>query len=682
MTYEILGAAGDAIATVADPVRLAMLSLGVLLGLFLGIIPGIGGLVGMALLLPFSYSMDPYAAFAMLLGMYAVTVTSDTIPAVMFGVPGTSGAQATVVDGNPMARKGEAGRALSAAFSASLLGGLFGALILGLTIPMLRPVIMSIGTPGLLGFSIFGIAMIATLSGSSPLLGLVTAGIGILLSMIGSDPQTGTLRYTFGQLYLWDGLPLVPLVLGLFALPELADLAIKRSAIATETAQDVRKGTATGIRDTLRNWRIVLRGGGIGAALGAIPGLGSSVVDWIAYGWAANSTKNASETFGKGDVRGVIAPESASNAMIAGALVPTVAFGIPGSATMAVLLGVFQIHGLSPGPSMLSTDLSTTYTMVWSIAIANILGAGLCIAFSGQMARIALLRHTLILPAILAFVFVGAFQASSNWGDLFALMGFAVIGFIMKQNRWPRPPLILGFVLGGLVERYLFISTSRYGVSFLTEPLVLVLLIGAALLFVAPFLRQMRALGGAGGLLRTLSTPSLGWSDLLYVAVLLLLGAMVVETLSWPFGARIGPLSVGLAALTLCTVSFLYKLFSRRAMETLATEGKAPKGIHLDNSADFSGLTSREVMQRSVTFFGYVGGFVLATWVIGFLPAVLLLAVIYMRREGGERWWFVGAYAAGLALAVYLVFDRMVHVPWPQTLLGTWVPALQVIPSV
>lgn len=682
MSLEILGAAGEAVATMADPFRLAMLSLGVLLGLFLGIIPGIGGLVGMALLLPFTYSMDAYAAFAMLLGMYAVTVTSDTIPAVMFGVPGTSGAQATVVDGNPMARKGEAGRALSAAFSASLLGGLVGALILGLTIPMLRPVIMSIGTPGLLGFSIFGIAMVATLSGSSPLLGLVTAGIGILLSMIGSDPQTGTLRYTFGQLYLWDGLPLVPLVLGLFALPELADLAIKRSAIATASGLDVRKGTATGIRDTLRNWRLVLRGGGLGAALGAIPGLGSSVVDWIAYGWAANSTKNASETFGKGDVRGVIAPESASNAMIAGALVPTVAFGIPGSATMAVLLGVFQIHGLAPGPSMLTTNLGTTYTMVWSIAIANILGAALCIAFSGHLARIALLRHSLILPAILAFVFVGAFQASSTWGDLFALMGFAVIGFIMKQNRWPRPPLILGFVLGGLVERYLFISTSRYGYSFLAEPLVIVLLVGAALLFVAPFLRQLRALRDAGGLMRILGKPRFAWSDLLYIAALSLLGAMVVQTLSWPLGARMGPLSVGLVALILCALSFVYKVSSRSAMEQLAARGEAPKGIHLDNAADFGGMSKGAVAVRSVIFFGYVGGFILATWVIGFLPAVVLLTIVYMRREGGEGWPTICAYAAGLSAAVYLVFDRLVHVPWPDTLLGDWAPVLRAIPSI
>src|SRR5690606_38038971 len=263
MDISVLGAAAEALVALSDPFRLMMLGGGVLLGRFLGIVPGIGGLAGVALPLPFTFLMASYTAFAMLLGMSAVTGTSDTIPAVLFGVPGTAGAQATVMDGNPMARNGEAGRALSAAYTASLIGGLVGAFLLALTIPVLRPVMLHVGSPELLGFSVFGIAMVAVLSGSAPLRGLIAAGVGVLLSMIGADPQTGTLRYTFGNFCLWDGLPIVPLVLGLFALPELADLAIKRMAISDASKFDVRTGMAKGFADAIRNWWLVVRGGAL-----------------------------------------------------------------------------------------------------------------------------------------------------------------------------------------------------------------------------------------------------------------------------------------------------------------------------------------------------------------------------------------------------------------------------------
>ena len=201
----------------------------------------------------------------------------------------------------------------------------------------------------------------------------------------------------------------------------------------------------------------------IGGGIGSIPGISASVVDWLAYGHALKTEKGASATFGKGDVRGVIASESSNNAKEGGALVPTVAFGVPGSAAMAILLGAFLIHGLVPGPDMLTKNLGITYSMVWSVALANILGAGLCYAFSPQFAKLATLRYSLILPAVLGIIYIGAFEATRQWGDLFALLFFGLVGWIMKQFKWPRPPLILGVVLGDTIERYLFISIERYG---------------------------------------------------------------------------------------------------------------------------------------------------------------------------------------------------------------------------
>ncbi|MGH6886625.1 MAG: tripartite tricarboxylate transporter permease, partial [Geminicoccales bacterium] len=470
MDGEMLSMAYHALQTMLDPWRILILAAGVLIGLAIGAIPGLGGIVGLAILIPFTYDLDPYAAFAFLLGMASVTNTSDTIPAVLFGVPGTAGAAATVMDGYPLSKQGQAGRAFGAAYLSSMLGGVFGALLLAVSIPILRPVMLYIGSPELLALTIFGLSMVAVLSGSAPMKGLAAAAIGLMIAMIGAAPRVGTLRWTFDSLYLWDGLEIVPVTLGFFALPELIELAIARTTIATSMPTDsVRAGQWQGMRDVAKHWWLVLRCSWIGAALGAVPGIGSAIIDWIAYGYAARSEKNT-ETFGSGDIRGVIAPESANNAKEGGALVPTIAFGVPGSASMALLLAAFLIHGLVPGPDMLTKNLDVTYAIVWTVAMANILGAGICFLSGNLLGRLALVRYTILLPLVVAVIYVGAFQGSRSWGDLYVLLIFGVIGWVMKRFGWPRPPLILGFVLGGIFERYLFISVERYGLEWLERP--------------------------------------------------------------------------------------------------------------------------------------------------------------------------------------------------------------------
>jgi len=682
MEISLLDAAADAFITLMDPFRLMMLSLGVFLGLFLGIVPGIGGLVGMALLLPFTFTMDSYAAFAMLLGMSAVVGTGDTIPAVLFGVPGSAGAQATIMDGNPMAKRGEAGRALSAAYMSSLLGGIVGAMLLAFAIPVLRPVMLNIGSPEMLGFAVFGIAMVAVLSGTSPLRGLVVAGVGVLISMIGTDPQTGILRFTMGTYYLWDGLPIVPLVLGLFALPELADMAISRTAIASESKYDTRSGVIRGLKDVAENWWLAVRGGVIGAGVGAIPGLGSTVVDWIAYGWASQTVKDGKKTFGKGDVRGVIAPESANNAITAGALVPTIAFGVPGSSSMAILLSVFLIHGIVPGPDMLSKNLAITYSMVWSIAMANILGAGLCFAFSGYLAKIALLRYTLILPPVLVFVYIGSFQSSRNWGDLYALLLFAMVGWTMKQLKWPRPPLILGFVLGELIERYMFISTSRYGLEWLSRPIVIILFGGAFLLLALPLYQAIRSYGGMKGISNHLGAPRFAARDLFYVFVLALVGYTMLVAWNWPWAARIGPISVGAATLSFCGISLLNQVFSRRIQEERILAGEVREEVHMDSIADHGDLDRATIFQRAAIFLAYLVGFIVLMATAGIVPTVLIFVIGYMWLERRENWKLLLGMGVGTTAFVYITFDQLMRIPWPPTLLGTWFPILKVIPTV
>ncbi len=303
------------------------------------------------------------------------------------------------------------------------------------------------------------------------------------------------------------------------------------------------------MKDCFKHWWLILRCSWIGGGIGSIPGISASVVDWLAYGHALKTEKGAALTFGKGDVRGVIASESSNNAKEGGALVPTVAFGVPGSATMAILLGAFLIHGLVPGPDMLTKNLDITYAMVWSVALANILGAGMCYAFSPQFAKLSVLRFSLILPAVLGIVYIGAFEATRQWGDLYSLLIFGLLGWIMKQFKWPRPPLILGVVLGDTIERYLFISVERYGISWFARPVVAILFIIAIIGLVRPFLQDIRIHGGLKKMLTSFQAPQFHVSQLFTIFMIAVIGAGVLMALSWDFSAKIVPLVVGTVAL-------------------------------------------------------------------------------------------------------------------------------------
>ncbi len=572
----MLEMAVHALGLLLDPMRLLILMCGVFIGLAIGAIPGLGGIVGLAVLIPFTNHLDAYAAFALLLGMAAVVTSSDLIPAVLFGVPGTVGAAATVIDGNQMARSGLAGRAFGAGFAASLFGGLIGALLLAAAVPILRPLMLSIGSPELLAFSVFGLSMVATLSGRAPLKGLAAAGLGLMISMVGTGPQAGTLRWTFDWLYLWDGVNVVPVTLGLFALPELADLAIRRTRIASKGSVDITLASQwEGVRDVYRHWWLVVRCSVIGTALGTVPGIGSAVIDWIVYGYAQRTEPNA-ETFGSGDVRGVIAPESANNAKEAGHLVPTIAFGVPAGASMALLLSAFTMHGLVPGPEMLTKHLDLTYTIIWSLTLAHCLGAAICICGSRLLARLADVPHEILLPIIIPVVFIAAFQGSHSWGDLFSLLLFGVIGWTMKRLGWPRPPMVLGVVVGGIFERYLFVSTQLYGDRWLLRPVVILVGVMIAWTLFRPLRRAVLDLVAQ---LRHLQVKNLRLRapavfTLLVIAVIV---AAIVSSSDWPPVEQLVPRTACWAALIAASLNLVTEIFgTEQAPEMLRNPASRP----------------------------------------------------------------------------------------------------------
>ncbi|TVU88685.1 tripartite tricarboxylate transporter permease [Vreelandella titanicae] len=456
--------------------------IGVLIGLIVGIIPGLGGIAGMSLLLPFLYGMEPSVALGMLMGLVAVIPTGDTFASVLLGIPGSSASQATVVDGFALAKKGQAARALSSAFLSSMIGGLIGAVVLTAFILIARPVVLSFSSSELFMLTLLGLSMVAVLSGKDVFKGIAACGVGLLVGTIGMAPATGEFRLPFEIDYLYDGLPLVVVGLGIFALPEIIDLLVKRGAIAEQPCQ-LGKGWKEGVKDVARRPGLVARCAGIGSLMGTIPGLAGSVVDWLTYGHAVQSAKDKSQ-FGKGDIRGVIAPESANNACACGAMVPTLLFGIPGSGTAAVFLGGLLLLGLQPGVSMLETNLDLTYTIIWSLALANILGAALCLGLARPVASLTRVPFVILAPLITILILFAAYQATRSLGDLFALGIIGAIGVLFKQANWSRPAFLIGFVLAPGAEAYFYQAAQFQGAEAFMRPGVLIIgaLIAASLI--------------------------------------------------------------------------------------------------------------------------------------------------------------------------------------------------------
>jgi TctA family transporter len=467
------------------------LLIGIAVGFLVGLLPGLGGLATLALMLPFAYSIkQPVEAFCFLLGMLAVTGTTGDITSILFGIPGEGSSAALILDGYPMSKKGEAGRALGAAIMASVVGAIIGALALALSIPIMRPLVLLFGSPELFIIAIMGITFIGSLSGPSPLKGILAGGAGLMLAAIGVDPQTGSLRYTFGSLYLWDRLDIIPVVVGLFAIPEIVDLAVRGTSIA-EAAPGKLTGVMEGVKDTFRHFWLVMRCSLIGVYFGVLPVLGANVAQWISYGHAVQGLKKGMA--GKGAVEGVLGPGAANNSTRGGDLIPTVAFGIPGSASMALLLGALLIVGLDPGPEMLKQHLNVTFAMVWILIIANIIVAGVCFLVLNQLAALTFLRGSLLIPFLLFFVFVGSFTANNSLNDLLVTLIFGVLGYFMVLLGWPRPPLILGLILGRIAENYLWISTQAYGMKWLLHPSVLVLILITVAVVAYPRIKERRA---------------------------------------------------------------------------------------------------------------------------------------------------------------------------------------------
>jgi putative tricarboxylic transport membrane protein len=650
-----------ALAALLTVQHLAYMLLGVSVGLVIGVIPGLGGIAGLSLLVPFLYGMDSISALGMLIGLVAVIPTSDTFSSVLMGIPGSSASQATVLDGFPLAKQGQAARALSAAFISSLFGGIVGAVILTGFVLIARPLILLFGSAELFMLALFGLSMVAVLAGRSLPKGLAACAVGLLIGSIGAAPATGEFRMVWDVEYLYDGIPLVIIGLGLFAIPEISDLLRKNSTIAEGNA--LGTGWFQGVRDWWNNLFLSIRCAGLGCMIGAIPGLGGSVVDWIAYGHAVQTSKK-NPHFGKGDIRGVVAPESANNAMQGGALLPTMLFGIPGSGSMAVFLGGMVLIGIQPGPSMVGADLNVTYSIIWSLALANIMGAGICILLARPISGLTTIPFPLLAPPMIALICFAAFQATRDLSDLVALLAIGLLGILMKRFGWPRPALLIGYVLAPQAETFFYQALQFSGWAFLIRPGVLII---AALTLASIYFGLKNRVDDTGPTSDAVVTShsSRNIQIAFAVAMMVFFGVALWDSAGHSLLGAVFPLGVGVVGAVFGVILLLHLW-----------------GGHQDHPAffDYEIVGDHVGTEGSGWFWtgpAWIAGLVAATALIGFYLAMIGFFLAFLRLRAGATWkktlvmtTAAAAFILGLAYMLSLDFpagllQSAVDLPWP-----------------
>lgn len=659
---ETLSAFASGFSQVFAPSTFLLMCVGIAIGFVVGILPGLGGPTAMALMLPFIFKMTPVEAFAFLLGMTAVTATTGDITSVLFGVPGEPTTASTIVDGHAMARRGEAGRALGAVLMSSLVGAIFGAVSIALAVPIVRPLVLTFGSPEFFMLSLLGITFVAGLSGEAVLKGIISGMLGLMLATIGLDPIAGIQRYTFGQLFLWDGIGLVPVTIGFYAIPETIELAVLGTSIAQGKVEELG-GVMQGVKDTFTHWWLVIRCSAIGTFTAIIPGMGAATTQWIAYAHAVQSSPNK-ERFGKGAVEGVLGPGAANNSTLGGSLITTIAFGVPASVIMAILLGGFIIQGIVPGPDMLLPPpkgrLDVTFSFVWVIIVSNIITVAVCFLFLKPLARITQVRGSLIIPFVLILIYLGAFAEKNAFEDMVVVLGFGGLGWVLEKLEWPRPPLLLGLVLGPLAENRLFLSSDNYGAAWMWRPGVLAIFAIIVLGLVYPVLKERRKKKAAPAspdpaAAEKIADPrrarlSAGFSLL----IVTLLALALWQSANFGFRAGLFPWAVGIPALILAMAQCVMDATGK-------TRFKAPDEIGAGPEQP-----PEVISRRTVRIMLWTVGYFVVIWLFGFNAAVPLTTILYLKIAGREKWPITLLLSFIAWACFYGLFVRALHLPFPD----------------
>ncbi len=480
----------DALVNALSVTNLLIALVGTVLGIVIGALPGIGPMVGMALVLPFTYSMDAAGAVILLGAIYGGGMYGGSIPAILINAPGTGSCIATTFDGYPMAQQGRSAVAMGLAAMASFTGGLLSLVVLALLAGPISRVALAFGAQDYFMLGIFALSVIAVASRGSTLRGLAMGGIGLLLSAVGYGIVSGFVRFSFGIDFLYDGIPIVQVFTGMFALAEMIRLASQGGTIAEggKVSGSIWEGVVLAVKRPVA----LIRSSVIGLVLGTLPGLGSAAANLLSYNEAVRESRHP-ETFGKGEPEGIIASEAANNAVEGGSLIPTFTMGIPGSAASAMFLAALMIHGLQPGFDLFTASGNVVSTSIIGMMIAYVMMLGVAIVGAGVFARVTLVPIYLLAPMVVALTLAGSFVIRDMVGDMAITAAFGIFGYAASRFKFPAVPFVLGLILGPIIEdnyhRALSGSDGSYAI-FVTEPISAVFLALTILFLAQPLLAK------------------------------------------------------------------------------------------------------------------------------------------------------------------------------------------------
>jgi putative tricarboxylic transport membrane protein len=453
---NILGAFSVAANAFTDPYSLLLLLIATTAGVIIGMIPGLGSVVALALFIPLTFGMDPLVAFIVLAAVNGGVSQGGSVSAILLNTPGYSPNAATLLDGYPMTRDGRANEALGASATASALGAVVGISVLALSIPILIELVLLFGPPEIFWLGVLGITIVSAVVGDRIISGLISGSLGLMFAMYGLNGVTAGHRWTFGIPSLLDGIPLIPPLIGLFAVSEMMSLAAKGESI-TDKDVDIGTGKWDGVKAVFTHKWLFLRSALIGTVTGIVPGVGGTTANFIAYFQAEKTVEN-SETFGTGDIRGVIASEASNDGKEGGGYIPTLGFGIPGSASMVVLLTAFLLHGIQPGPLLIQDHLDIVAVIIIAGIISNLVSSAVVISLSERLVGVTKIDIRILFPIVLAFTLIAAYADGNNIFFIWIALIFGLFGFLMKKVNMSRVPMILGFVLSPIVETNFFRS--------------------------------------------------------------------------------------------------------------------------------------------------------------------------------------------------------------------------------
>jgi putative tricarboxylic transport membrane protein len=646
----------------------ALLLAGMFLGTLAAVLPGLGATAIVAAFLPLTFTLDKYEAFIFLAAITGAGGFAGSVTAILLNVPGDSVNAATCLDGHPMARQGKAGVAIGASATASVLGSVFGMVVVVAGLHVLGGAILAFGPSEFFALSIAGVALIGTVSTRSPLKGIAAGLIGMMVGFVGQNAVVGGQRYTFGIVELYDGVSLVPILIGLFAIPEIFSLMTSKQSISGEPI--AVHGMRSGVHEVLRRPGLVIRSCLLGSGIGLIPGVGQTLASWIAYG-AAMKTSKSPETFGQGNIEGVIAPEATIDTKEAASMLPLFLFGLPSGVGTAIFLSVFQIYGVVPGKELVRHDLPLVWVIVLTIALVSVGTSLLGFVLADQMARLTLVPVALLVPTVYVLGVVSAFTDQGSLAGIAIALVFGAVGIVMERLDYPRAPLLIGVILVPFAEKNLFQARQlHYGsYEFLwSRPITVVILVVVLAALLRPLVRRTYRFASSRG--RRPAAPLVAHggqrehakpaAQLSFAVALLGINlSLVPETLRLQPDARTFPLIVQ-SALVVATVALVAD--SARSLLTVRPPPEAEAAELIDDS----------LMRRSVLVpLLWLALLPALVWALGLVPAsgiyTLLFALLFAPDELSKLRIGLAVIAAGALMAlVSLVFDRWLHMPLYQ----------------